>query len=803
MLILDASGSMWGQVEGKPKYRIARSVIGDVLKDIGKKVNMGVMAYGHRTKGDCKDIQTLIPVGPVSSNRYMSAINKIKPKGKTPISAAVRKAAEALKYTEEKATIVLVSDGLETCNADPCALSAELEKLGIDFTVHVVGFDLGNEDTSTLSCLAKNTGGLFLSAQNANELSEAIGQVVEAVRGPAVAEVKPAPEPEPAPQPEPEPVAGPTQVLPRAYLVAGGERLTDAYYRVYGIEQDADGKRKQLTTGGGKPKFKLKPGRYYITAERGSARTGTEVEVVEGEATILDIVLNAGLLRTTASLAPEGEQLGDAYFRVYEAKQDIDGNRKRVVTGGGKPKFTLTAGSYYITANRGSALTGVDVVVEAGGADKVHIVLNAGIAIPSAAFNEGGEPIKNAYFRVYESKQDDDGKRKRVTTGGGKPKFTVPAGEYYLTAEVGDASIGTNIAIAPGEATRVALVLGAGVLAPTAYYSEGGDPVKGAYFRVYKAQQNADGQRKQVTAGGGKPKFKLPASKYYVTAEIGDAVIGKDVEIKAGEAVDVAMVLGAGIVVPTAHYAEGSDSVKGVYFRVFAAEQNADGQRKQIAAGGGKPKFKLPSGKYWITAKIGDALVGRDIEVRAGERTDVAVVLDAGVLALFASASQGGDPVKKVYFRVYDLKKDIEGNRKQLTAGGGAPKFKLPAGKYLATAKWGDATARMEVEVTAGQMTETTINLNAGRLEVVAVDAASGQRRTDRPSFRVYSAKKDIEGNRKQIAAGSGETFAANVPAGKYVVSARIRGDKKASGSVEIEVKSGELTEAQVPVEAD
>ena len=182
MLILDASGSMWGQVDKKPKYEIARSVIGDVLSDIGDKVNMGVMAYGHRTKGDCKDIQTLIPIGPVNRDRYMSAIGKIKPKGKTPISAAVRKAAEALKFTEEKATIVLVSDGLETCKADPCALASELEKLGIDFTVHVVGFDLGNEDTSTLSCLAKNTGGLFLSAENANELSEAIGQVVEAVR---------------------------------------------------------------------------------------------------------------------------------------------------------------------------------------------------------------------------------------------------------------------------------------------------------------------------------------------------------------------------------------------------------------------------------------------------------------------------------------------------------------------------------------------------------------------------------------------------------------------------------------------
>jgi len=801
MLILDASGSMWGQVDKKPKYEIARSVIGDVLSDIGDKVNMGVMAYGHRTKGDCKDIQTLIPIGPVNRDRYMSAIGKIKPKGKTPISAAVRKAAEALKFTEEKATIVLVSDGLETCKADPCALASELEKLGIDFTVHVVGFDLGNEDTSTLSCLAKNTGGLFLSAENANELSEAIGQVVEAVRGPAVAEVKP--EPEPAPQPEPEPVAGPTLLLPRGYLATGGERQNDAYFRVYGIEQDADGKRKQLTAGGGKAKLKLEPGRYYVTAQLGSATVGVEAEAVEGESTVLEMVLNAGPLRTTASLEQDGEPLSDAYFRVYPAKQDVDGNRKQLTAGGGKAKFVLPAGQYYITAQRGDATTGVDATIVAGDTHKIHIVLNAGIIIPSAAFNEGGEPAKDVYFRVYESRQDADGNRKQLTAGGGKPKFTVPAGEYYLTAKVGDAAIGTIVAVSPGEATRVALVLGAGVLAPTAHYTEGSDPVKDVYFRVYNPQQDADGNRKQVTAGGGKPKFKLPAGPYYITAKVGDAVIGKDVVVKAGEAIDVAMVLGAGILAPTAHYTEGGDPVKGVYFRVYDAEQNADGQRKQVTAGGGTPKFKLPSGKYYITAKIGDAIVGRDVEIGAGERTDLAVVLDAGVLSLFASAAEGGDPVKKAYFRVYGLKKDIEGNRKQLTAGGGQPKFKLPAGKYLATVKWGNATANMEVEVTAGQMTETTINLNAGRVQVVAVDAASGETRTDRPYFRVYSAKKDIEGNRKQVAGGGGKPFTANVPAGKYVISARIKGDNKAAGSVEVDIKPGELTEVKVPVQAE
>ena len=82
MLILDSSGSMWGQVDGVNKHLIAREVIGNMLGEIGANVNMGVMVYGHRRKGDCKDIQTLIPVGPVDARKYMSRIERIQPRAR-------------------------------------------------------------------------------------------------------------------------------------------------------------------------------------------------------------------------------------------------------------------------------------------------------------------------------------------------------------------------------------------------------------------------------------------------------------------------------------------------------------------------------------------------------------------------------------------------------------------------------------------------------------------------------------------------------------------------------------------------
>ncbi|MEM8650622.1 MAG: VWA domain-containing protein, partial [Pseudomonadota bacterium] len=177
IIVFDGSGSMWGQIAGKTKIEIARETLSRVVDTLPKDLNLGLVAYGHNRKGDCSDIETLVNVGPVSKTgtSIAQSVGKISPKGKTPLSAAVKQAAEMLRFTEDKATVILVTDGIETCNADPCALGSQLERSGIDFTAHVVGFGLSQDDGKKVSCLAENTGGLYLQADNADELADALG----------------------------------------------------------------------------------------------------------------------------------------------------------------------------------------------------------------------------------------------------------------------------------------------------------------------------------------------------------------------------------------------------------------------------------------------------------------------------------------------------------------------------------------------------------------------------------------------------------------------------------------------------
>lgn len=185
MLVLDASGSMWGQIGGKPKVEIAREAVAGMLATWPEDEWLGLIAYGHRRKGDCADIEVITPPKRLDKTAFSRDVNALQAKGMTPITASVRLAAEQLKFTEQKATVILVSDGEETCKADPCALGRELENAGIDFTAHVIGFDLPQGPArAQLQCLASSTGGKYIEARNAAELNQALDEVVQAPAAP-------------------------------------------------------------------------------------------------------------------------------------------------------------------------------------------------------------------------------------------------------------------------------------------------------------------------------------------------------------------------------------------------------------------------------------------------------------------------------------------------------------------------------------------------------------------------------------------------------------------------------------------
>lgn len=192
ILVLDASGSMWGKVEGRHKIEIARDVVKSTVDKWDTDIEMGLMAYGHRRKGDCSDIELLLPPKKLNAKAFTDKANALSPIGKTPLSAAVTQAAEALDYKNTKATVILVSDGKETCDLDPCAVGNALEAAGLNFTAHIISFDVPKVDAAGMQCLAENTGGIFIEAKNSDELEEALQNTKDVISEEAALDLGPA-----------------------------------------------------------------------------------------------------------------------------------------------------------------------------------------------------------------------------------------------------------------------------------------------------------------------------------------------------------------------------------------------------------------------------------------------------------------------------------------------------------------------------------------------------------------------------------------------------------------------------------
>jgi Ca-activated chloride channel homolog len=484
------------------------------------------MAYGHREKGSCSDIELIVPPAPGTAQAITDAANALKFLGKTPLTEAVRQAAADLKSTEEKATVILITDGIETCEADPCALGAELEASGVDFTAHVVGFGLTAEEGATVACLAENTGGRYIEAKDAGSLVDALKTTV------VVAE----PEPTPVPDPEPVPAVIADNVDPAAYLVAGGDELDDRLigdvvfsFTALGADGQPSG---DPTTIYGKSKGSLVPGKYRMVTELHKARVEQDVEI--GPATEMSTpvaVLDAGVLNLTLRPAPGADPDPDAFWELRGADELYE-------SGYGSAYRVFPSGEHALKAVLGAAEVNQSVVIDAGKVTDLDLIIGVGLAVVDATYSEtvkveGGEQ----FVEILEAKKDIDGNRKSMAyTYGSGVRFDLPAGDYVAVVTLGAAKAEVPFSIKVGERTDITVPLNAGVAAFTTPSDE--------FIEVFGAKTDINGNRTSFAYRYG-PDWQttLPAGDYVVKLSKGDKSSETPVTVKAGERVEVALTL--------------------------------------------------------------------------------------------------------------------------------------------------------------------------------------------------------------------------------------------------------------------
>jgi len=425
MIVFDGSGSMWGQIDGTAKIVTARETLSKVVKQFPPDLEVGLIAYGHNRKGDCLDIETLVPVGPVSvrAAQLVASVEALKPKGKTPLTNAVRRAAGELRFQEDKATVILVTDGIETCEADPCAVANELEQLGVDFTTHVIGFGLSAEEGRQVACLADNTGGQYLEAANAEDLAMALQQTV-------------------ALTPPPQPVA-PAPSLQKNLsasisLVENGPALTDSDgIRVFWSATPFDGRSEIKLLSLPTIKERLEPGTYRLMARTDSGSSAaTEITISNTEMTEVRLALGAGKLDLFAVMVNSDLELYDTDF-LWEVENTVTAERftaytqnleKVVPSGRYKAKLVITR------LDKMSPGT-IEVDVVTGETANAEIIAASSRILFKAFVADGRELQRHdVRFTIYQGASAADETKRVAGRIGGDAILLLP-GQYAVRAE--------------------------------------------------------------------------------------------------------------------------------------------------------------------------------------------------------------------------------------------------------------------------------------------------------------------------------------------------------------------------------
>jgi Ca-activated chloride channel homolog len=544
LFILDGSGSMRAKMGNKDKMAVAKEVMTKLIKELPDNVQVGLEVYGHRRKDDCNDIEVLSPVGTASKDTLIKQIQAINPKGKTPITNSLELAAEQLKAVEEETTIVLISDGQETCEADPCAALKALKDQGIKVKAHVVGFGVTKEEQAQLSCIAEAGQGKYFTARNANQLKAALSEVKQAVVQKVVA--PPPPPPKPATE---------TGVRLKTVLAEGGEPIKkDLDYQILSVEQDPEGNRQRVAFSyDAQPLIKLNAGKYRLRVKHdgndSNAVTEADIEVKAGQLAEQTVNLESGYLRVAAVPAAGSQPIKkDLDYQVLSAEKDIEGNRQKAAFSyDPQPLFKLKAGRYQLRVKHGgndsNAVTETDIEVTAGQSAEQTVDLNSGylrlVSVPA----EGGEPIKKDLdYQVLSAEKDIEGNRQKAAFSyDPQPLFKLKAGKYHLRAKHGgndsNAVTEADIEIKAGQLAEQTVDLNSGYLrVMTVAANASGALKRDLDYQVLSAEKDLEGNQQRVAFSyDPQPLFKLKAGRYQLRVKHGAATATADIEIQAGK----------------------------------------------------------------------------------------------------------------------------------------------------------------------------------------------------------------------------------------------------------------------------
>lgn len=177
LFIFDASQSMYGRWQSDIKFNIAKKLMSNLLDSLSTVQNLEVAlrVYGHQKNfppQDCNDTRLEVPFGKNNFKEIKYVLKTLTPKGTTPIAFAMEQAGGDFPPCDNcRNIIILITDGLEECGGDPCAVSKALQMKGIVLKPFIIGIGRNFEDA--FKCV-----GTFFDASSEKAFSQALTAVI-------------------------------------------------------------------------------------------------------------------------------------------------------------------------------------------------------------------------------------------------------------------------------------------------------------------------------------------------------------------------------------------------------------------------------------------------------------------------------------------------------------------------------------------------------------------------------------------------------------------------------------------------
>lgn len=191
LFVLDVSGSMkekWGE---KTKIETAKELLYKIIDSVEKKnpnVEFGVRAFGYqfpRTERNCKDSKLLIPFAKNNAEKIKASLEKISPQGMTPIAYSLAQAANDFPPDEKSLnSIIIITDGNENCDGNPCTASQKLLDKRISLRPFIVGLNGGESFVEKLKCI-----GTVLDTKDEPALYNTVGVIIKQTLNTTTAQV--------------------------------------------------------------------------------------------------------------------------------------------------------------------------------------------------------------------------------------------------------------------------------------------------------------------------------------------------------------------------------------------------------------------------------------------------------------------------------------------------------------------------------------------------------------------------------------------------------------------------------------